>query len=123
MTMRGLTLLALVACGCGSGDRLFEVTGTVQFQGQPLPAGQIFFDPDYLKSNDGPPGFAFVRDGKFDTRGTGRGVVGGPYKVRIEGFDGKPGNELPLGRPICKHEEARVLPRENSAQHFTVPSK
>ena len=37
------------------------------------------------------------------------GVIGGLYKIRIEGFDGKPGNELPLGKPIFKLEVARDL--------------
>src|SRR4051812_34015259 len=91
----------LLLCGCTRGPTLYPVSGTVVFKGEPVPAGVIFFDPDISQKNDGPQGYAMIKDGKYSTAAEGgRGVVGGPYLVRIEAFDGKPGRELPLGQPL-----------------------
>src|SRR5689334_1452970 len=94
-----LSLLALAGCG-ESGPQRFNVSGTVTYAGQPLPAGVIWFDPDFSKQNDGPQGYAFIKEGKFDSATTESGPSGGPHVVRIEGFDGKPGEELPMGKPM-----------------------
>lgn len=85
-----LTMHALV--GCGRGDRLYRVSGRVTFAGKPVPAGQIYFLPDSRLGNRGPAGYATIRDGAYDTHRspTGRGVLGGPYQIRIEGHDGQP---------------------------------
>ena len=43
-------------------------------------------------------------------------MVGGAYIARIDGFDGKPGNELPLGRSLfTNHQVKRDLPRRFSS--------
>jgi hypothetical protein len=48
--------------------------------------------------------------------------VGGDYVIRIQGFDGKPGHELPLGMPLfTDYVEARDLPKKPSQQDFSVP--
>lgn len=117
-----LTGVCLLLASCG-GPRDYHVAGTIQYQGATLPAGQIFFDPDYTRGNDGPSGFAMVKAGKFDTRQQGRGVIGGLYKIRIEGFDGQPGNELPLGKPIFKLEVSRDLPKADSTLELELPEK
>ena len=102
--MTALRVAALVICclttGCNRRPVLYHVSGTVTYDGQPLPAGQVFFDADLTKGHDGPQGFAYIKDGQFDTAQGGRGVLGGPYVIRIQGFDGKPGRELPLGKPF-----------------------
>jgi hypothetical protein len=125
MTRTFLALSAVLLCGCGGGGRrLHPVAGTVTFDGKPLAVGQIFFDPDVGKGNDGPQGFAHIKDGKFDTAEGGRGVLGGPYIVRIDGFDGRPGPEMPLGRPLfAEYQEKRDLPAERSEQQFDVPGR
>jgi hypothetical protein len=99
--MRRATLAAVLVCltGCAE-DKLYDVTGTVTHGGAPLPAGVVWFDPDPNHPGQPPQGYAYVKDGKFDTTDRGRGVKPGAYTVRVEGFDGKPGNELPLGKPL-----------------------
>lgn len=97
---RSLLPVALVfLAGCGE-DKLYDVAGTVTHGGDPLPAGVVWFDPDPNHPGQPPQGFAYVKDGKYDTTDRGRGVKPGAYLVRVEGFDGKPGNELPLGKPL-----------------------
>lgn len=82
---------ALVACtlapGCG-GDNTHRVSGNVNFNGKPVPAGKIYFMPDGSKGNQGATGFADIKDGRYDTSSTGgRGCVSGALIVAIEGQD------------------------------------
>ena len=37
---------AALLVGCGSGEQLHDVSGTITFEGKPIPKGLIFFDPD-----------------------------------------------------------------------------
>lgn len=120
------SFLALVSMmGCQSGPRIYHVKGAVTFEGNPIPAGVIFFDPDVTKQNDGPQGFAFIKDGFYDTAEKGgKGVVGKAYLVRVQGFDGKPGEELPMGRPLfTDYQEAVDFPLEDSIRDFKVTRK
>ena len=108
--------------GCNeSGPKLYHLRGRVTLAGQPVPAGQIFFDPDLAKGNDGPAGYAFIKDGDYDTRLDGRAHVGGAHQVRIQAFDGKPGAELPLGKLLVPEQmTAADLPKENGEKDFEV---
>jgi hypothetical protein len=110
----------MLLLGCSSGPSIYHVEGTVMFREQPLPKGVIWFDPG--PGNDGPQGHAIVTDGKYSTRGEmGKGVVGGAYIIRIEGFDGVPGSELPLGKPLFTNfKETRTLETADQTQNFTV---
>src|SRR5262249_30095854 len=122
----GLSAIACVLLpGCGRGLRLYDVSGQVTYDGKPLPAGVIYFDPDVSRKNDGPQGYAVIKNGAYSTTARGgKGVVGGPYVARIEGFDGKPGEELPLGKPLfTDYQESRELPRAKSEQDFAVPRR
>ncbi len=132
LSRRFLGLLVCSSCGLGLGLSIagckddgpprFDVSGTITFDNQPIAAGVIFFDPDVSKGNDGPQGFAHIKDGRYDTRTGGRGIIGGPHIVRIQGFDGKPGNELPLGEKIFnEHQIAVDLPKETTTKDFQVP--
>jgi hypothetical protein len=120
---------ALAACllatcaGCGSGERpRYHVTGNVTAGGKPVPAGVMFFEPDALAGNDGQPGYAYIKAGKFDTRDQGQPTIGGKHQVRIQAFDGKPGDELPLGRMIAPESTTPVdLAKADSQQDFVVP--
>jgi hypothetical protein len=113
---------SVLFAGCG-GSKRYEVSGRVTYDGRPLPAGVIYFDPDVTRRNDGPQGYAIIKDGAYSTAAKGgRGVAGGPYVVRIEGFDGKPGAELPLGKSLFTgYQERRDLPQARSEQDFAVP--
>ncbi|MCR9119920.1 MAG: hypothetical protein NXI22_23535, partial [bacterium] len=65
--------------GCGeSGPVRYQVSGKVQFQGKPVPAGSVIFTPDTAQGNSGPQGVAEIVDGAYRTSGGGLGTVGGP---------------------------------------------
>ena len=121
-------LLIAIACflnsGCGAdGPKTFEVSGTVTFDGKPVPAGRVDFFPDFATGNDGPQGFATIKDGAFDTRKGGQGHAGGAIVIRIEGFDGKSDNPKFPGTPIfVTHQINRELPKEASVQNLEVPA-
>ncbi len=101
--MNQLRLLVAVStavvflAGCGGSDDgppRADVSGTVTFKGQPVPVGKIIFEPDTSKGNSGPQAFADIKDGKYSTAESGKGTVGGPHVIRINGWDGKPPNEV-----------------------------
>src|SRR4051794_14004561 len=92
--------MLLVLAGCDRAPKRVDVSGTVTYRGKPVPAGVILFDPDVTKKHDGPQGFAEIKNGQFDTAQGGRGVAPGPHVVRVQGMDGVPARELPLGRPL-----------------------
>jgi hypothetical protein len=120
-----LALTCVLVAGCSQGPRRYHVSGTVTHQGKPLPAGVIFFTPDIRQGNDGPQGYAIIKEGHYDTTEPGgKGVLGGAHTVRIEGFDGKPGNELPLGKPLFTDYQTTVdFPKGEATQNFDVPGK
>ena len=117
--------LLLLALGCGqSGPTRFDVSGQVTFAGNPVPSGWVSFTPDTTKGNSGPQGVAPIRAGTYDTASShGKGTVGGPMIVRIEGFDGQATSDLPNGRPIFAPYEVKVeLPRERTTKELEVPA-
>ena len=121
---------ALVACGlllltgCNSGEQIFDVAGTVTFEGKPIPKGLIFFDPDPTKGTEGGQGFANILDGKFNTAQEGVGIRGGAYLVRVNGFDGVEANEAPFGQPLFpEYNGTAELPAANSTYDLEIPRK
>ncbi|MDY0168936.1 MAG: hypothetical protein RBS80_20490 [Thermoguttaceae bacterium] len=117
---------AVVLPGCGRREGTqYDLSGTVTFDGQPVPAGQILFVPDTSKGNSGPAAAVPIREGKYDTRSANRGTVGGPHVVTITGFDGKPDPdaELPEGRMLFSDHRIEVdLPTKTSTLDFAVPA-
>lgn len=110
-------------CGGASGPERYELSGTVQFQGKPVPAGQIVFEPDSSKGNVGPQGMAEIREGKYDTRDGGRGMVGGPHVVRIRGYDRLSLDEMHPPQPLFPEYETTVdLSKEDGVYDFDVPA-
>ncbi|MEZ6055139.1 MAG: hypothetical protein R3C01_00405 [Planctomycetaceae bacterium] len=92
LPMVAVCLSLLFASGCGESETpRYNFSGTVTFEGKPLPYGRIQFVPDAEQNNEGGSGFAEVIDGKFDTGNVGsRGVIGGPHKIRIRGYASVP---------------------------------
>lgn len=114
------SLCLLVGCG---GPEVFHVSGTVTYDGKPLPAGMILFSPDFAKKHDGPQGSAEIKDGKYDTAQGGTAVNAGPYEVLIQGFDGVPipEKELMIGSPLFTNFKQSVeLPAADSQQNFEI---
>ncbi|QDV66606.1 hypothetical protein Poly24_02930 [Rosistilla carotiformis] len=92
-------VVSILGCGSAVNDpRSNHVQGSVSFKGAPVAFGDIRFIPE-----NGPAGYAQIRDGKYDTAALGgKGTVGGKQTVVINGFDGvaKPAEELPNGAPL-----------------------
>lgn len=123
--MRTSVKLGVVAClvivgvlGCGpKEEKLFRVSGTVTYGGKPVPKGRISFDP----TTEGPMGFASIEDGKYDTQQVG-GVRGGKYNIRVNGFNGIPGPDLPFGQAIfSEYTGSTELPAEDSTFDLDIP--
>src|SRR5262245_38503037 len=107
--------------GCGPSERLYDVSGTITYEGKAIPKGLIFFDP--AKGAPGTQGFANIENGKFDTaeRGKGKGVRGGTYHIRISGFDGKEAPEAPFGQFLFpEHQLTKELPAQNQTFDYDV---
>jgi hypothetical protein len=118
----GLVLGLAALAGCSSEEKLYRVSGTVTHNGKPVPKGLIFFDPDGAKGTTGGQGFANIVDGKYDTAAEGRGVRGGAYVVRVNGFDGKEANEAPFGQPLFpEYTDSKELPKADSTYDVDVP--
>jgi hypothetical protein len=121
-----LGLAGVVGCGGSTdGPKRYAVSGSVTFQGQPVPKGFITLEPDSDRGNSGPGGGTEIVNGKYDTK-VAAGVVGGPYKVRIVGTDGVPvtesGEELTEGKPLFAPFETTIeFPTQNSVKDFAVP--
>jgi len=116
-------MLPAAMLGCG-GQKVYNLSGTVTFQGRPVPAGQIVFEPDASAGNIGQAAFAKIKDGRYDTRIDGSGALGGPHLVRIHGRDGIPRGELLNGLPLFRRDyETKVdLPKADAKQDFEVPA-
>ena len=118
----GIVAIALAVVGCGGGSvSRVEVSGSATFGGRPIPGGRIYFTPDSKKGNDGPQGFAEIKNGKFDTHDGGRGAVAGAMIVQIAGNDGSLGEGK--GMPLF---DDYSLPAEissaSSPMAFEVPA-
>ncbi len=116
-----LVLLVLVGCNDMDGPRRYRLSGSVTYDGKPVPAGIISLEPDTSLGNSGPGTLVEFTNGRYRTT-RGKGTVGGPHLVRIVGHDGKAISEMPLGR--CLFQEYRLqvdLPRHDAAYDFDVP--
>jgi hypothetical protein len=113
----------LIGCdGGGSGPERFDLSGAVNFDGKPVPFGQIVFEPDSSAGNSGPQGFAEIRDGKYDTKAGGKGTVGGAHVIRITGSEGESRDENnPAEVLFSDYETTADLPKEDSTKDFDVP--
>jgi hypothetical protein len=122
--MRHVIAVALAAAvgavvGCAEeGPKRNRLSGSVTFDGQPIPYGDILFTPDGSKKNTGPQGIANIRDGKYDTSAEGgKGIAGGPTIIRVTGFTG------PGGKQLCEYELQVDLPRGDGTHDIDVPKK
>ncbi|MEX0792760.1 MAG: hypothetical protein WD045_06460 [Pirellulaceae bacterium] len=88
---RLMVVLCALALGCAQEEsqKRYHVSGTVTHEGNPVSVGTIQFRPDSMQGNSGPPGFADIKEGKFDTKLSGKGTIGGPHLVTIDAFDGQ----------------------------------
>lgn len=128
MKLRNSGVIFLVAMiGCiEAGPVRHNYKGTVTYQGEPVPYGMIYFDPDESKGNHGVQGNGEIIDGKYETA-SGQGVVGGPMRVRIIGFDGIPpagpeADMFPHGKELFSEQVISVdLPLGSGTHDFNLP--
>lgn len=119
---RAVVMAALLAAGCSQGPKTFDVTGTVTYKNAPVPAGMVWLDPATTDSSGGAQGYAKIVDGKFTTAEGGRGVAAGQFTVRVELADGKPGAELPMGKPLRSEYQTTVtISADKAALQLDVP--
>lgn len=122
---RWLALAAIVAAaGCGpGGPKRYSLSGQITFDGNPVPMGDISFDP--VEPGIG-GGFAPIKDGRFDTNVEGRGHLGGSHRVHIVGFKGwvDPDDPDKGAIPMFPPYETTIdLPTKGSTMDFEVPGK
>jgi hypothetical protein len=111
--------------GCSSQPPgRFAVTGTVTFDGRPVPKGRVSFEPDPTSGNRGPQAIAFITDGRFSTQPR-KGAKGGAAIVFVEGFDGVPALPLyPQGKPLFDRYRTQVeIPEKSSTLDIVVPTE
>lgn len=75
----------VIAAGCGRRELArVPVEGMVTFRGEPVPAGEIRFEPDASQGHRGPVGHAIIENGKYSTTVLGcQGPLAGPLVVWI----------------------------------------
>ncbi|MDB5338027.1 MAG: hypothetical protein JWN70_3646 [Planctomycetaceae bacterium] len=122
-------LSSILLSGCGlsdSGPTRYDATGAVTFQGKPVPYGEIIFEPDSSKGNEGPAARAVIENGTYKTE-KDKGVVAGAVRVRISGYDGNPppgGGTQPHGKPLFSEYVDKVDQPEDVATHdFSIGKK
>ncbi len=103
--------------GCGADSDRYSISGTVTFNGEPVPVGRLVFTPDNKKGNNGPQGVAEIVDGEI--KQGDRKSIGGPQWVQIQAFDGKAFQDAEMmidsGRPLLPMQMVPVdLPRANA---------
>jgi len=117
-----LAICVLVGCGGSDGPERYPVEGAVIYDGKPVPAGRIDFEPDPAQGNKGPAGYATIEDGRYATA-QGKGTVGGPLVVRITGTDGEATGESPYGTMLFPTYTTSVdLPHESTTHDFDLPA-
>ena len=114
-------MLCLTCCiylGCGNDQILrYHVSGTVTFNGQPVPGGLVLLNPDVAAGNRGIQGIAEIHDGAFDTAARGKGITGGKYELKIRGFTADAAPRVLFSEYTVKID----LPQEDSHQSIEIP--
>ena len=114
-------LMALVGA-CGNPSGRYDLSGTVTFDGKPVPAGLVVINPDMQKKNDGPQGMAEIKAGQFDTRTSAKGAPSGAVVLVVDGFDGVPLPDQPLGKALfIGHRVPLDLPKAATKHDIDVP--
>jgi len=121
--MMMLGLAAAIGCGAQSDLETYPISGTVTYQGKPVPVGSITLVPDSRQGNRGAAVSMEIVDGEFDSAGAARGHVGGPHIATIVGLDGKGDDDLfPQGYMLFQDYQVTLdLPQTESTQDIVVP--
>lgn len=120
--MGAALLLVFLAAGCSDGPKRHSVSGTVTLGGNPVPLGEIIFEPDSSKGTNAPGSVAQIKDGHYVTQ-SGLGVVSGAYIVHITPFDGIPNKSSMFGKVLLPtpYVEKIEFPADTSTRDFDIP--
>lgn len=120
--------LALLFTGCGQ-DRHSDgviLSGQVSFDGMPVPAGIIKFEPDASRGGKGQAVYTRIYDGEYLNS---KPVSQGAHIVTISGYDGtsevneSEGFESKLTTPIFNpFSKAILVESSQPSQSFDVPA-
>lgn len=118
----GVAVLVACIAGCGSGiddaPETFEISGYVNFDGEPVPFGQVLFTNEAT----GYRSACKIEDGYYETQDR-KGHQGGKFDVQIQGFvnEGEGFSEGPrLWRGAWK--TSVELPAESVEKNFEISS-
>lgn len=110
-------MATMVGCGGGGGIEKVVVSGTVTWQGEPVPNGEIRFQP--VGDTEGPVAGAPIKDGKYTVEGRG-GVPVGKHLVKIQAYRAAQGKEDPALRGEGGPAEQYLPPEYNDKSEMTV---
>jgi hypothetical protein len=119
-------VLATAIWGCGAKDEgpaRVDVSGTVTYQGNPVPRGFVTFYPDTTKGTTGPTSKAKIVEGRYDTRAEGSSApISGDLIVEVNGFGPPvPNEEVPA--PLFKAYRTDLsLKAESQVFDIEVPA-
>lgn len=102
-----------------------HLSGTVSFQGRPIPLGLIVFEPDSSLGGSGAQGFASIQNGTFDTsKSDGQAVAIGPCMIRVTGGDGEGIDAFtPFGNMMFEEYQLKMaIEPENGPLKIEVPA-
>jgi hypothetical protein len=126
-----ILLAAFIMPGCGPRDR-YALSGSVTFDGKPIPAGTMTFVPYGAGKPGRTAGFCEIKAGKYATQ-NGRNPGSGPHRVMINGCDGvsyqsQMGEIIenhPLGKQLFPTHivEIDVPEKSGTVFDFAVPGK
>lgn len=113
-------MLLLVAAGCGrtEGPQRYSLRGAVTFKGEPVPVGQIAFEPDTSQGNRGPGGYADIIAGRYATH---MGAISGPHLVRISGQSGPVVDETQDVTLFTDYLTSVVIDPKSTELDFDIP--
>jgi len=125
ISLAGLCLI-LTVWGCGAkvdGPDRYRVSGTITYDGKPVPFGDINFVPDTSAGGSGPQGSAKIINGRFDTNvDDGKGTVGGPMVAVINGrTKDAPGETEDQGILFTNYEQKMELPTKDETLEIVIP--
>ncbi|MEW4565484.1 hypothetical protein AB1K70_23355 [Bremerella sp. JC770] len=116
LVLSALSVIIPSGCSSSAGDyEPYHVSGTIQYDGKPVPSGRIDFFPDRSKGNQGTAGYAVIHNGVFDTKERGKPTVGGFHRLVITGLrEDKQASNVPDTQLV----DMSLFPRYESEADF-----
>lgn len=116
-----MVLIASSLAGCGRSNGRYTVSGTITFDGKPVPEGGVAIEPDSAAGNRGPRAEAEIRNGRFQTAPS-KGAIAGPVIIEAWGADGVETKESPIGMVLFNNYRLKMtLPEKSSTLDIAVP--